>query len=324
MASPARRSTSSCRTAASRPSTTALATSARTSSSWPSPAPAARSATVRRTSSKSTRSAASRRRAPAAASSSTTPTPICRWRWSTQAEEPSDLRSAARRHPQRGGRSSACPTSSAARSTFGSGAAGNTLGTSAANRLEIDGTVLQIFNTGANNNYFLVDTAGGLQVNDSTTGGGGASVFDLLVHNGNLTGGGTAMATCGPTSSSSKSPARAARSAPVPRAPLEINANNSATATSAGGNIFLRDTQTAFPLGLINAGGGNVDLPHQRRRDHRRATVRQQHHRRQSRRCEPQRHRQRRMPWKRQVSALSAATPTTRATFRSPTASADF
>jgi hypothetical protein len=142
------------------------------------------------------------------------------------------------------------------------GTANRRLGLSAADRLEIDGTLLQIFHTGADNNYFIVDTAGGLATNNSTTGGGaGVDVFDLLVLNGSLTsqsidGTGDVRAdqvivrVTGPGSSIGTSQA----------APLEINANIDVVATTDGGNIFLRDISADFPLALIDAGTGVVDL----------------------------------------------------------------
>jgi hypothetical protein len=136
------------------------------------------------------------------------------------------------------------------------------IGLSAADRLEIDGTLLQIFHAGPSNNYFIVDTAGGLATNNSTTGGDpGVNVFDLLVLNGGLTsqsidGTGDVRAdqvivrVTGLGNSIGTSQA----------APLEINANIDVVAATDGGNIFLRDISADFPLGLIDAGTGIVDL----------------------------------------------------------------
>jgi len=127
------------------------------------------------------------------------------------------------------------------------------------NRLEINATQLRLATAVAGNDAFIVDLAGGLQMNDSSMGAGG-SVFDLLVQNGSLTSvvGGNGdvradnviVAVTGAGSTLGVSTA----------APLEIQANTSAAAATAGGNIFLRDTMTDFPLGLINAGTGTVDL----------------------------------------------------------------
>ncbi|MCO6454551.1 MAG: autotransporter-associated beta strand repeat-containing protein [Pirellulaceae bacterium] len=138
--------------------------------------------------------------------------------------------------------------------------AGNNLGVSPANRLEINADVLTASTNGAAlNNAFIVDTAGGLQMHDSSVGGQIGATFDLLVLNGNLTSvvggprdiGGdiielqvTGVGTIGTSTA----------------AALEINALSSTTATTAGGSIWMRDTITDFPVALINANGGNVDL----------------------------------------------------------------
>src|SRR5262249_39480021 len=145
--------------------------------------------------------------------------------------------------------------------TFALNTAGNGFGVSAANRLEINGTRLHFTTTGnTNNQAFLLDTAGSLVMDNSSMGPGGRRLLSILVQNGNLTSvvDGTGdvradnvvVAVTGAGSTIGTSVA----------APLEINANTLLTATSAGGNIFIKDVVGDLPLGLINAGAGNVDL----------------------------------------------------------------
>ena len=136
---------------------------------------------------------------------------------------------------------------------------GNNIGVSSADRFELNATLLEINNTGANHDYYILDAGGGLQVTDSSTGGGGSSVFDLLVENGNLIGvpGGpgdvradivivevTGSGQIGAASNTA----------------LEINANTRFDATSAGGNIYARDVTADLPVGLVDAGTGHVEL----------------------------------------------------------------
>src|SRR5690606_38650992 len=100
--------------------------------------------------------------------------------------------------------------------------------------------------------------AGGLQMNDSSLGTG-ASVFDILVQNGNLTsvaGGGadvradfvrvetTGTGTIGTSAA----------------APLEINANTRFDATTASQNLWVVDTVNGFPIGLVDVGTADANL----------------------------------------------------------------
>lgn len=141
------------------------------------------------------------------------------------------------------------------------GTAGRNIGVSAANRLEIDATVLQVVtNTAAVNNAYLVDTAGGLQVTDSSVGGIPGATFDLLVQNGNLTsvvdgtrdiaGDLVVVEVIGAASTIGVSAAN----------PLEVNALTRFDAKTAGGNLFAKDTSGDFPIGLVDVGAGTADL----------------------------------------------------------------
>ncbi|MEX2177052.1 MAG: hypothetical protein WD872_22000 [Pirellulaceae bacterium] len=138
---------------------------------------------------------------------------------------------------------------------------GSSAGSSAASRLEIDAAELQLTTNGAAQNHaFILDTAGGLRLNDSTVGMVAGSTFDLLIERGSLTsvvdgsrdvaGDLVVLRVTGPASTLGAGL----------ESPLEIDAASLAAATSAGGEIFLRDTDGAFPLGLVDAAGGNVDL----------------------------------------------------------------
>ena len=100
--------------------------------------------------------------------------------------------------------------------------------------------------TGGPNNAYIVDTAGGLQMNNSTVANL-ASTFDILVQNGNLTSFNDStrdvgnvnviLEVTGVTSTIGNDAANS----------LEINATASFTATSAGGNIFVEDGDIEFP-----------------------------------------------------------------------------
>jgi autotransporter-associated beta strand protein len=132
-----------------------------------------------------------------------------------------------------------------------------------ANRVEIDGTQLRVTYVGAaaTNDVYLEDTAGGLQLNDSSLSSSGSSTtFDLLVTNGSLTsvvGGnrdiGADILVLQVTGAASTIGVSAA-------ARLETNSLTRIDATTAGGSIFLVDTDNGMPVGLINAGAGDVDL----------------------------------------------------------------
>ncbi|WP_390881431.1 Calx-beta domain-containing protein [Thalassoroseus pseudoceratinae] len=129
-------------------------------------------------------------------------------------------------------------------------------GSMGGDRFELDADVLEINSVGSQD-YFILDTAGGLQVVDSSAGGTG--VFDLRVVDGDLTGvtGGpgdvrgnvvivevTGAGQIGTNSSNA----------------LEINALTRFDATSAGGDIYARDINTDLPVGVVNAGAGHVEL----------------------------------------------------------------
>jgi VCBS repeat-containing protein len=142
-------------------------------------------------------------------------------------------------------------------------------GVSPANRLEIDAVQLQA-NTvgGTNNSAYIVDTAGGLQMNNSSLGATGTTVFDILVLNGSLTSvpGGPGdiravqviVAVTGANSTIGESAA----------APLEINATtlvstakfDATTAGTANSHIWVTDVADNFPIGTVNAGLGDVFL----------------------------------------------------------------
>ena len=145
----------------------------------------------------------------------------------------------------------------------------HTIGTSAASRLEINATTLQAnIANGTNNSAWIVDTAGGLQMNDSSLGATGTTVFDLSVLNGSLTSvaGGNAdvraiqviLAVTGATSTIGTSAA----------APLEINAATLAATAKldvttpglAANSVFISDTADNLPIGTISAGVGDVFL----------------------------------------------------------------
>jgi hypothetical protein len=100
-------------------------------------------------------------------------------------------------------------------------------------------------------------------MNNASVGNNAPATFDILVENGNLTslvdanrdvgGVNVILAVTGAGSTIGLSVA----------SPLAVNATGSLSATTngaAGDNIFLLDTDGGVPVGLINAGAGNVDL----------------------------------------------------------------
>ncbi len=143
-------------------------------------------------------------------------------------------------------------------------ASGASIGSSGADPLDINAAQLSanITPSSSNNRVFIRDTAGGVVLLPSTVGsGGGTTRFELTALNGSITSAvvdGTreigadhivlAVTGAGTIGTSSG-------------APLEVNAvGGTVNATSAGGNIWLRDTADSFPVGVINAGTGNVEL----------------------------------------------------------------
>ncbi|WP_254509681.1 PA14 domain-containing protein [Anatilimnocola floriformis] len=145
----------------------------------------------------------------------------------------------------------------------------HTIGTSAANRLEINAVQLQAnIAGGTNNSAWILDTAGGLQMNDSSMGATGTTVFDLRVLNGSLTSvaGGNAdvraiqviLEVTGATSTIGTSEAL----------PLEINAAtlaatailNVLTPGAVTNPVYIRDVSDDLPIGTISAGLADVFL----------------------------------------------------------------
>ncbi len=136
--------------------------------------------------------------------------------------------------------------------------AGQKIGVDATHRLEINGSQLHVVTTGNGNNAYIDDTAGGLVMSDS--GLGASSTFDLLVENGNLTSVAGAPADVRADNLVLTVTGATSTIGTATATPLEIDAAVTTTATTAGGNIYLKDTTGDFPLGLINAGSGTVDL----------------------------------------------------------------
>ncbi|QDU26643.1 Hemolysin, chromosomal [Anatilimnocola aggregata] len=131
-----------------------------------------------------------------------------------------------------------------------------------ANRVEINGTQLQVTYSVSNsgNDVYLEDTAGGLQLNNSTVTSSTNTTFDLLVTNGSLTsvvGGsrdiGGDIIVLRVTGAASTIGLNAANR-------LELNGVVRVDAATDGGSIFIVDTDGGLPVGLIDAGTGNVDL----------------------------------------------------------------
>src|SRR5439155_21911457 len=116
--------------------------------------------------------------------------------------------------------------------------AGHSVGTSSSSRLEINASQLQVITTGNGNNAYVVDTAGGLAVTNSSLGT--SSTFDLRVEGGNLTSvvdgigdlraDNVVVEVTGATSTIGKLISGVIN-------PLEIDASVLTTATSAGGSI---------------------------------------------------------------------------------------
>ena len=149
--------------------------------------------------------------------------------------------------------------------------ANNSFGVSSANRLELDAVTLRA-NIGAagSNDAFIVDTAGGVTMFDSSLNANAGNEFNLLVEGGSLLS--------------------STAAAPLPRdigahqivlqvtgvgstigtaaIPFEINAAtgsgggfvNAATDGGAADHIFISDLADNFPLGLVNAGAANAVL----------------------------------------------------------------
>jgi VCBS repeat-containing protein len=145
---------------------------------------------------------------------------------------------------------------------------GRRIGASSASRLEINAVSLQAnIVAGNNNSAWIVDTAGGLQMHDSSLAANGLTVFDLLVQNGSLTSvvGGAGdvraiqviLAVTGASSTIGTS-----------GAPLEINSafgftNARLNATTPGGvnnHIHIADVTDSLPVGTLNAGLADVFL----------------------------------------------------------------
>ena len=135
------------------------------------------------------------------------------------------------------------------------------VGAGAANRLELNAVQLMLTINGAGpgvNNAHIVDTAGGLQMNNSTVGNN-AATFNILVQNGNLTSVNDNTRDVGATNVILEVTGAGTIGNDAVNS-LEINATTTFTATSAGGNIFVEDRDADFPVALVNANGGNVDL----------------------------------------------------------------
>ena len=147
---------------------------------------------------------------------------------------------------------------------------GKKFGNSAGERLEVDATVLKVGTpSGLASKAYLVDTAGGVTMNDSSIGAGSGATYDLLVQGGSL------------LSSTSPADTRdigatvivlevtgAGSTIGTAATPLEINSPtgvvgarvDAKTAGGAGDHLFLRDMSDNFPVGSIDVGAATVTL----------------------------------------------------------------
>ncbi|ADB18769.1 autotransporter-associated beta strand repeat protein [Pirellula staleyi DSM 6068] len=146
------------------------------------------------------------------------------------------------------------------------------IGNGAANRLEINATQLIVTGGAAGtqttpNQVHIVDTAGGLSISDSSIGAADNTVFDLLVQNGSLVGDGETdrdigavtiiLEVTGATSTIGALTAGLRINAATTTPGGRVDAKTAGTAAS---NITLVDTTDNFPIGVIDAGLGDVRL----------------------------------------------------------------
>lgn len=138
---------------------------------------------------------------------------------------------------------------------------------SALQRLELDAIRLTTTTPSGSNLAYIVDTAGGLTMHDSSIGANDNTVFDLLVLNGNLlTSGATPSGTRDLGATEIRLKVTGATSTiGTPGTLFKVNApisnvNSVVFAESDGGGIYIRDTADNFPVGVVNAGAGNVSL----------------------------------------------------------------
>ncbi|MFO0928817.1 MAG: right-handed parallel beta-helix repeat-containing protein [Gemmataceae bacterium] len=124
------------------------------------------------------------------------------------------------------------------------------------NRLEIDATTLQF--TSAGFDVYLEDTAGGLQVNDSSVGA--SNTIDLIVTGGNLTSATSPAATRDLGAGAIVLSVPGGTIGTSTALPLEINAVNSLTASTGGGNAWISDLAGDLPVASVNVGAGNLTL----------------------------------------------------------------
>ncbi|MCL4202554.1 MAG: autotransporter-associated beta strand repeat-containing protein, partial [Pirellulaceae bacterium] len=134
---------------------------------------------------------------------------------------------------------------------------GNLIGANALDRFEVDVNRLQV--SAAGSDAFLRNTAGNVDLYDSSVGAG--STFDLVAVAGNITSGTAGdsrdvlagilvLETTGSGSTIGTSTSDR----------LNVDAVTRLDAKTAGGLIVVRDLAGDFPIGAVDAGGGNVDL----------------------------------------------------------------
>jgi hypothetical protein len=141
-------------------------------------------------------------------------------------------------------------------------------GASSSQRLEINAVQLTANNSGNGTNFaYIVDTAGGVTMDLSSIGANGGTIFDLQALNGSILS--SPPANSGTRDLGATQIVLAvtgvASTIGTSSIPLEINAPTGTAgavvnAQTQGGGIYLRDTTDNFPVGLINAGTGEVRL----------------------------------------------------------------
>nr|WP_160163542.1 autotransporter-associated beta strand repeat-containing protein [Pirellula staleyi] len=136
------------------------------------------------------------------------------------------------------------------------------------NRLEVNlGTLVVATNTTLANFVYVVDTAGGLSVSNSTVGAGTGATFDVLALNGSIVGDGGTDRDIGGTIIVLEVTGSGSTIGTL-ATPFRINAPSAIAgarvdATTAGGvsdHISLLDNTDNFPIGVINAGLGDIRL----------------------------------------------------------------
>ncbi|MCI0361063.1 MAG: hypothetical protein L0211_21500, partial [Planctomycetaceae bacterium] len=147
--------------------------------------------------------------------------------------------------------------------------AGNNNYGSVANRLELNAVTLHASVVGAGaNDAFIVDTAGGVTMSNSTINANAGNEYNLVVAGGSLLSSNAPANTRDIGAHIIVLQVTGAGTIGTAALPFEINAsttnpNGRVDASTAGGaadHIFLRDLDDNFPVGLIHAGAGNVLL----------------------------------------------------------------